>query len=253
MTYFIDKTDARICLLAQKLIKQGKQVLTLEKGVKINPYDCLIFSPAKKFENEFLNNIPNNIKLVCGALNDEQIKIIQNKNITYKNLMNDEIFAIKNANLTAEGVLAIILEKSPKSITKNNVLILGGGRIALALAVIFNKLGVKFGLVSYNKEKFPKYYLYTDKCYYKDSFIKDLKQYDVVINTIPKKIIDDENLLYFLEDCLFIETASIDCLDKNKVTTFNYIKAPALPSKYCVETASDYIFDAILGENDYEN
>lgn len=253
MTFFIDKTDNRNVLLAQKLIKQNKNIEWFSDISKIQPLDCLIFSPAKKFENEFLLNLPDRIKLVCGALSSEQIKIINDKNIVYKNLMNDEIFAIKNANLTAEGVLAIILEKSPKSIKNNKILILGGGRIAIALAVLFNKLNIDFAITSFNKDKFPKYYLYTDKCYYKNSYLEHLKEYDVIVNTIPAKIIDDEMLTLFETDCLFIETASIECLNKEKVTTFNYVKAPALPSRYCVETASDYMYEALIGENEYEN
>lgn len=252
MTFFIDKTDARNVLLAQKLIKQNKEVKWFGEG-EIQPLDCLVFSPAKKFENEFLLGLPNNIKLVCGALKSEQIDILNDKNIIYKNLMDDEIFAIKNANLTAEGVLAIMLEKSPRSIKHNKVLILGGGRIALALAVLFNKFGVDFAITSFNKQKFPKYYIYTDKCYYKNSYLKHLKEYDVIVNTIPAKIIEDDTLTSFANDCLFIETASVECLNKEKVSTFNYVKAPALPSRYSVQTASEYIYEALIGENEYEN
>lgn len=69
--------------------------------------------------------------------------------------MNDEIFTTKNANITAEGVLALILEHSPKSIFENNVLIIGAGRIAKAMAIILGRLGVNYAVVRFNKDKFP--------------------------------------------------------------------------------------------------
>ena len=157
MTYFIDNSDLRNLIVAKKLEQKNNKVLMLEDVKNVSAGDTVIFAPNKKFSAEYLYSLPNSITLICGALPSEQIEILQHKNITYTNLMKDEIFTIKNANLTAEGVLSVILENSPRSLYKNNVLILGGGRIALALAVIFNKLGVNFAITSYNKEKFPRY------------------------------------------------------------------------------------------------
>lgn len=256
MKYFVDKTDNRNILLSNLFRDRQKQDVFLfgENDLeKIEEGDCIIFSPAKKFVDGYFLKFPNNIKIVCGNLSDVNIKILQDKNIEYHNLMLDEIFAIKNANLTAEGVLAIMLKESPRSMYKNNILILGGGRIALALSVVFSKLNLKFSIVSYNNVKFPKYYLIADKCFYKESYFDNLSDYDVVINTIPNTIIPDNMLDKFQNKCLFIETASVECLNKELVKNFTYFNAPALPSKFSVETAAELMYESIMGENKYED
>ena len=254
MKYLIDISDARNMILKQLLIKDGEQVLDFnEDNLKnLNSGDSLIFSPAKKFDKEFLESLPNNIKLICGNLTDESKQIISEKQIFHQNLMEDEIFSVKNANLTAEGIIAKILELSPKSIYENNVLILGGGRIAIALSVLLAKLGVKFSIVSFNNIKFPRYYLYTNICFYKKQYLNEIQNYDVIVNTIPAKIFEDEEIKKIKEDTLFLETASLNCLDENKANHFVYLKCPALPSKYCLVSAGRLMYEAIKGENIYD-
>lgn len=254
MNYLIDISDARNEYVKKRLINDGEKVLDFDEANldRIKQGDNLIFAPAKKFDKNFLTNLPNNIKLICGTLTDEQREIIKGKNIDYQNLMEDEIFTVKNANLTAEGVLAKILELSPKSIYENNVLILGGGRIAIALSVLLSKIGVKFAIVSFNNIKFPRYYLYTNKCFYKKQYLNEIQKYDVIVNTIPSKIFEHDEILKIKENTLFLETASINCLDKDKAMHFNYVNCPALPSKYCLQTAGEYMYEAIKGENKYD-
>ena len=129
---------------------------------------------------------------------------------------------------------------------ENNVLILGGGRIARALAVLFGKLGIKFAIVSYNEVKFPTYYIYTDKCYFKDSFKHDLKEYDIIVNTIPDLFFNEELVSMVEKDTLFIETASVKCLDESLVKNFEYVLAPALPQRFSHETAGKLVLERIL-------
>ena len=75
-----------------------------------------------------------------------------------------------------------------------------------------------------------------------------MKKYDVVINTRPFKYIDDMLLNKFAKNCLFIETASVECLNKELVKDFEYYLAPALPTKFTAETAGKYLYERIMGE-----
>ena len=248
MKYYIELSDKRNTVVKNLLSNKGEDVeeFLWEKVDEIQRQDICVFSPAKKFQREDLEKFPQGISLVCGNLSDENLTIIKSKEIKHINLMSDEEFTIKNANLTAEGVLAIMLEKSPRSMFENNVLILGGGRIARALAVLFGKLGVKFAIVSYNEVKFPTYYIYTDKCYFKDSFKHDLKEYDIIVNTIPDLFFNEELVSMVEKDTLFIETASVKCLDESLVKNFEYVLAPALPQRFSHETAGKLVLERIL-------
>lgn len=244
--FFVDSSDKRN-VAVKKLLKRKNQVFDFmwDNISKISDGDTCIFSPAKKFTEREIYSLPNNINLICGNLKEEYITILNKKHISFYNLMDDEIFTIKNANLTAEGVLAVILEESEKSISQNKILILGGGRIARALAILFKGLNVNFSIVSFNPVKFPSYYLYTDSCFFEYSFVEKLHEFDIIINTIPTQFIDEKIIRKIKKDTLFIETASVNCLDKNKVSKFTYLPTPALPMRFSSETAGQVMFESI--------
>ena len=253
MTYFIDTNDARNQIL-MSLLEERNQITekfsfkTLEK---IGLGDALIFSPAKKWTDEEINLLPNKISLYCGKISEKHQEIINNKEIAYHDLMNDEIFTTKNANITAEGLLALILEHSPKSIFENNVLIIGAGRIAKAMAIILGRLGVNYAVVRFNKDKFPECFSFSKTCYFGEQFLSHLHEYDVIINTIPKMIFDEQNFGKIARDTIYIETASTNSIDPALATHFEFVPAPALPQKYAKVTAAKYMLESITGENNY--
>ena len=253
MTYFIDTNDARNQIL-MSLLEERNQITekfsfkTLEK---IGLGDTLIFSPAKKWTDEEINLLPNKISLYCGKISEKHQEIINNKEIAYHDLMIDEIFTTKNANITAEGVLALILEHSPKSIFENNVLIIGAGRIAKAMAIILGRLGVNYAVVRFNKDKFPECFSFSKTCYFGEQFLNHLHEYDVIINTIPKTIFDEQNFGKIARDTIYIETASTNSIDPALATHFEFVPAPALPQKYAKVTAAKYLLENITGENNY--
>lgn len=253
MTYFIDTSDARNQIL-KTMLEEKKlftEVFSFNSLGSISVGDALIFSPAKKWTDEEINLIPKKISLYCGKLSENHQEKLKNKDVVYHNLMNDEIFTIKNANLTAEGVLALILENSPKSIFENNVLILGAGRIAKALSIYLGRLGVHHAMVRFNKEKFPECFTFTNTCYFGDDYQTHLHEYDVIVNTIPQVLFDEQNFGKIARDTIYIETASTNSIDPALATHFKFVPAPALPQRYSKQTAAKYLLENITGENNY--
>lgn len=254
MTYFLDLSDERNDYVKDLLKKNSEKtdVFSWDNLSNIKASDILIFSPAKKFTPEEINKLPNDIMIFAGNSLKQYIEQLKEKNIIFNNIMEDEIFTVKNANLTCEGVLSLMIEKSKKSLFENKVLILGGGRIAKGMAVLLGRIGIDFAMVSFNPIKYPDYFIYSKKCYFKYSFVKDLHNYDIIINTIPAQILDDDVINKIAKDTIFIETASVDCMDRTKATHFNFIPAPALPKKYTCETAGKFLFEMITGGNIYD-
>jgi len=250
MKIFIDITDKRNQVLKQILEDQGYETYEL---LQLNLHTdlskkCIIFAPSKKLTLLDIESLPNDSMLFAGNLTDEVTNKLQTKNIEFTNIMQSEEFAIKNALLTSEGVLAYILEHSNRSIFENKVLILGAGRIAKATAQLFLKLGIEFGIATYNHTEYTNALYFTKKRYYENSFLKDLNEYSVIINTRPFTYFTDDMINQIPPNTLFIETASIPCLDSNKVDNFQYILAPALPQKYTCETAGKILAERIIGE-----
>ena len=254
MKYYIDVLDKRNLYLKEKLLDLGRSVedFDINKLNNMQSGDYLIFSPAKKFDIDFIKLLPKNICFVSGNISNDAKLVLIEKQIKHINLMEDEVFTVKNANLTCEGVLALMLEKSERSIYESNVLIIGGGRIAKYMALLLSKLGVKFSIVSYNPVKFPSYFMFTNSCYFKKSFMKDLDKFDIIINTIPNIVFDEGDIEKIAPKTIFIETASVNCLDKEKVQNFDYILAPALPTKFAPITASEYMFESIENMNNFK-
>lgn len=249
MRFFIDVSDKRN-LVVKKMLSENKFIAKVydEKYDEYNEGDVLIFSPAKKFVKEDVDILPESVTLFAGSGIKAFSEELRLKKIKYIDIMNDEIFTIKNANLTAEGVLGIIINKSEKSLFENNILLLGSGRITKACSRLFSKLGVDFAVASYSFLDYQRSYSFSDKCYYKEEYIKDLNQFDIVVNTRPFKYIDDMVLNKFSKNCLFIETASVECLNKEMVKDFDYCLAPALPTKFTAETAGKFLYERIMGE-----
>lgn len=253
MKYFVDTVDKRNQVLKELLLKNGYDSydFNFENLTEIKKGDTCVFSPAKKFTKEEIESLPKHINIVCGKISEEYLEVLNKKRISIKNLMEDEIFTVKNANLTAEGVLAIILNETDVSLFECSVLILGGGRIAKAIAVLLKSLGVNYAVVSYNPIKFPSYYTLSNKCYYRNNFIRDLDKYNVIVNTIPAKILDDEVVNKIPANMMFVETASVKCLDDTRDLKFNYLFSPALPQRFSARTAGRLVYESIMGENDY--
>ena len=248
MKIFLDFSDERTKTLKTFLKKYKTFSITKENIMLAEDNDLFVYPPSKKWSENELLSLPKNITLFCGKVDNCFEQILKEKNIKYINFLDNEIFAIKNANLTAEAVLAIIISNTKKSIYKNNILVLGYGRITKSLCLLLSKLGVKFSIATFNKNSFSQSYILNDKNYFKYDFLKDIKNFDCIINTRPEKYFDEEKIKLIPKNCLFVETASTKCLDENKAKHFNYYFAPALPKKYSSISASKLLYEQILGE-----
>ena len=77
---------------------------------------------------------------------------------------------------------------------------------------------------------------------------EDLKQYDIIINTVPQMIIDKEEMQYMSKNVLLIDLAStpggINTEDAQKLN-LKFVWALALPGKVAPITSAEFIKDTI--------
>ncbi len=247
MTFFIDTSDKRNQILKTLLEKENLDTQIFDVK-QVQQGDICIFSPAKKLTHDEANLLTNHTTIFCGNVDDETKSIFKDKQIKYINMLKNEVFTIKNANLTTEGVLGLIIEHSEKSIYENNILILGSGRIAKSCAILFSKLGVNYDFCYYRDAGFDDFAFYKPSLYFKNDFKRIAQNYDIIINTIPEQILFQEELNAISSKTLFIETASKNCLDSSAATHFTYLLAPALPQKFCSQSAAKLVFELIMEE-----
>ena len=177
---------------------------------------------------------------VYGMANDEYIEIID--------IMKREELAVLNTIATAEGTIQIAIENTNKILHGSEVLILGFGRIGKVLARKLAGLSVKVTCAARKDEDLAWIQAYGHKATNINSIGENLGQYDIIINTVPHMILNQERLQYLKDDCLLIDLASNPGgIDKKAVKDrkFKFVWALSLPGKVAPTTSAEFIKDTI--------
>ncbi|MDR0850007.1 MAG: hypothetical protein LBN07_00805 [Christensenellaceae bacterium] len=241
MKYFIDLADARNRALHKLLFAQGFDAGPLE----FDEAGIYIFSPAKRFEIDEVKKLPHGSMVFAGNIKEDIKKVFEEKALKYVNFLDYEDFAVKNAVLTAEGTLPVLIEQTDKSVFEQKVLILGLGRIGKALAILFGKLGIDYSCMVTEKE-LDSASIYAKDYFTKKELLKNISKFDAIINTIPIKVFEDEDLKHISNKTMFIELASAKCFDDTKAE-FKFVWALALPTKYMPMSAAGLMKEVIVG------
>ena len=266
MTLYLLNSDNRLKFLHIKLINKNIPSLledfeNIVSNAKEN--STIIFPPNFKWTLDKAILMPKKSVIVSGNVSDEILEMFKDKNIKYFNLMQDETFVLKNAILTAEGFLADLILNTPNSIFDQKILILGGGRVAKTLAILFQKLGINFDVTMRNPLKLKEAQIFTPNLVDWKHFKKKLKGYNTIINTIPCELFSKEDLLKFGKDTVIFELSSLKVLPEqflnknlNSFAPFTnlfslniansnikYVLSPALPGRYSPQSAGELIFE----------
>ena len=247
MRFFIDFQDKRNITVGE-ILKKNYIVYDYEKDKKnVKEKDVIVFSPAKVITRSEAESFPNDVKIFCGKISQDVQNIFYDKNVCAVNLLEDEVFAVKNAFLTAEGVLSLIISEQNKSLNDCKILFLGGGRITKATCSLMPK-GVNTSVASFSKTEYYNSFYYANNSYFADEFVSVLSSFDVIVNTRPFLYFTEEMINQVKKGALFMETASVECLQKEKVKDFTYLLAPKLPQRFSPYSAGKIIAEKIIGE-----
>ena len=233
--FFLGLSDCRLQELTKILVKKGEIVYDYKEFFDdIKSGDIVVLSPAYKYALGEIEKLPKGV-LIFGP----KVDFVEGKKCV--DLMELEDFVIDNAMLTAENFLAELIINTKTSIYEQDILILGNGRIAKALWHKFSLLGVKFDVGMRRIEEKNLSRLVSKNSFLLKELPDILKNYDVIINTIPSVLFEDDN--NFRQDAVLFELASSRCLVKNDKV--KYILCPALPAKYSPKSAGMLILGQI--------
>ena len=248
MKYLIDETDKRNKILKKIMKNNGFNAFTYENNFILEKTDKLIFAPNKKFDKDFCESLPSGITIFSGNISQEIAEVFAKKNIRHINFLSDEIFAIQNSHLTAEGILGLLIYEQEKSIFDTNILILGSGRVGKTLAELFGKIGVNFKMAANSLATYESCFYFSKNNYLGDDYKNHLGEFDVIINSVPSKILSQEDADKIKSNCLFLEIASISTLEGLEYE-FKYVLCPALPQKFSAESAGKLLYECFLRLN----
>ncbi|MCH5211102.1 MAG: dipicolinate synthase subunit DpsA [Oscillospiraceae bacterium] len=158
--------------------------------------------------DELLENINPSAIVFGGQIQPNLQKALEENHIAYRDYLKREELSIKNAIPTAEGAIEIAISETPITIHGSKSLILGYGKIGKILAKDL------FGLGAQTYVEARKYadLAMIEGHGYEPLALENLKEhiheFDIIFNTVPSLILDDEILKRVQKDALIIDLAS---------------------------------------------
>jgi dipicolinate synthase subunit A len=188
--------------------------------------------------------IPDQAFFVAGKIEKDVREKLNSRGINFVDLLDREEMAVLNAIPAAEGAVELIIKSIPRTIHNSRILILGYGRIGKVLARILSGFGADVWVEARNYSDLS----WIESFGYKPVHLKDLERYvtdmNVIVNTVPSRIITADILNKIPVDCYLLDLASypggID-FEHAKKLGFKTDWALSLPGKVAPLTAAEII------------
>ena len=159
-----------------------------------------------------------------------------------------EDFCLLNAVPTAEAVIEILIKKLPVTLWESKILIMGYGRIGKILAQKLSYLGAEVTVTARKNVDFAKARAEGIKCVQTSADIQNGREYTVVINTIPQKILTEKSFSQLRSDCLVVDVSAYPGYvlpEEGAVYGVEVVGAFGLPGKTAPVTAGESIATTI--------
>lgn len=174
-------------------------------------------------------------KVFAGAIDECFAKKAKEKGVICYDYMKEERIAIYNSIATAEGTIGEILQSFPYHLHGTPVLVLGYGRCAKTLVRKLQAMGGKVAVYARRTEAGMEAYTQGADRIEKEVLLQEIPKYPVVINTIPERIFNKEELKQFNKRSVIYEIASYPyCMDPKEAQNsgLRFRICGGLPGKY---------------------
>lgn len=276
MNFAVLGGDERSVYLVSRLRQDGHEVHTF--GMECNPVhqekhagleetlagaECVVlpvpisakpgflnapFGETEHRLEEIFSHLPGGVPVFAGAVNGEIAAMAKEYGIVITDLLTMEELAVKNAALTAEGAVGVLIRETDHCLMGSEILIIGAGRIGKLLGLRLKALGANV-TVSARKE--------SDKAWCRGMCLGAadteeleliLPQFSVVVNTVPSLVLPAERLRCLPKGTVILELASKPGgLDRETAQTLGIrvVAAGGLPGKTAPNSAASAIADTI--------
>ncbi len=269
--------DLRQAKLAQLLAQDGHTVhayalgepeptpgLILEEGLeRISLADCVVLPLTVRGEDGLLNAPLSASKhplapildrlsprqFLCGGRVDRETQAMaRERGLTVADYYNREELAVANAVPTAEGAVQLAMEHLPITIHGSRVLVVGFGRVGRLTAQRFAALGARVSVAARKYEQLAWAQAMGFGAEHLAHLAGWLCGYDLVVNTVPSRVLGRAELEDLKEDCLILDLASkpggVDLQAAGELG-LTVIWALALPGKVAPVTAGAAVKNTI--------
>ena len=175
-------------------------------------------------------------------------KKFEAKNVEYIDLIKREEFSVLNAISTAEGTIEIMIRETQRTIHGSKVLVMGFGRVGKVLSDKLAGIGADVYCEARKNEDIAWIKTYGYKPVKLSELNDYLNQFEIIINTIPFQVLDEERLEFVKKDAVLIDLASNPGgIDRNaaKNKKLKLIWALSLPGKVAPITSAEFIKETL--------
>lgn len=200
------------------------------------------------FLMELLEVFPDGCTVIGGKIPQFFYDHLLTKNISICDFYDDREYLWKNAKITAEGALLLLMSEDEFSLDGRKILVSGYGRIGKCLSRMLTSLGADVTVLARRTEVVFEAAVCGG---FKSELIEKAdtsRRYDAVFNTVPNRIFEGK-LLNVVENSIYIELASAPYGGDGEVLEEyckKYILASGVPGKYAPRSDAEGAYKAIV-------
>ena len=205
------------------------------------------FSHDKIMIDDLIKQNKNNI-FITGSIKDNIKKELDEKYLEVIDIMKRDDLAILNTIATAEGTIEVAIKNTDKILQGSKVLILGFGRVGKIVANKFGKLSAIVTCAARKVSDLAWIKAYGYNSLNINDMLYDLKDFDIIINTVPQTILKEKELKHVNSEALLIDLASAPGGIDGKAAVnmgLNFIWALALPGRIAPTSSAKFIKDTV--------
>lgn len=194
-----------------RIYKYGCIIFPINGVMEDNLINCRFNNTSIRLDDDFLVGCRNDCLIFSGISTPNLSKMLENASMNCFYLMNDKDVICSNSIPTVEGIIADIILNTEITIDNSNVLVFGYGNIGKVLVKYLDMLGANVTVSII--EDCDKEYLDSNciNCFYSNdtnSLINGIGSSDVIVNTVPSTIIDNNLIKYINRSCYVLDIAS---------------------------------------------
>lgn len=172
---------------------------------------------------------------VIGGLFDEEIKKdLDEARIPYIDYFENEAYVLKNAYITSQGAIKLLLGNTEDFLVGKNALITGFGRIGKSLALMLKALGINVFVAARSESARAEAEALGFTALTLSKMKSTLFYYSFIFNTVPYRIFADEDIKRISKGTVYFELASKPYgAERESFEGYlkSYVSAAALPGK----------------------
>ena len=210
-TYALDRTASQASVTAEKTLDGVEKADCVVLPLPVCGKAGMLNTPLSDREHplgELLSRVSPRQFLCGGMVGEEAAALAAGYGLTIYDYFRREELAVANAVPTAEGAVEIALEELPVTLHGARTLVLGYGRVGKLTAHRLAALGAQVTVAARSYEALAWAEAYGHSAQRLGDLAGYLCGYDLVVNTIPRRVLTRELLEELKEGCLVIDLAS---------------------------------------------